>query len=171
MAEATKELAPIPPLRVTKKDLELARAAILGDAELPAAADPEIVSRAIMERILDAETFEEAFRPQDLEGWQEYAGVPVLVRGFHLNRSKYGADGEESEEGSGVYAVVDIAPMTDGGTFEEVVTVTTGSKNVLAQLVKMLEKQLDGEAWMERPVKLTQTKTSEGFTVLRLESV
>jgi hypothetical protein len=142
----------------TKAQIELAYSAIMGDAELPQSNDPEVVSRAIMERILRAETFEEAFKPQELEGWREYLGVPVLVRSFHLNPSGFAAEG-----GAPVYAVVDLTLGENG----EAVTVTCGGRNVLMQLVKALEK-----GWLDKPVKLVAKKTNadHGGSALWLEA-
>lgn len=150
----SKELAKA----ASPEQIELAYQAILGDAELPAATDPEVVSRAIMERILAAETFEAAFAAQNLEGWREYLDVPVFVQGFHLNRSTYDAPGS-----SPVYAVVDLTLAADG----EPVTVTCGGRNVLMQLVKMLER-----GWFDRPVRLVakQTAADHGGSALWLES-
>jgi hypothetical protein len=141
--------------KAQKAQIELAYQAILGDAELPIASDPEAMSRAIVERIMQAETFDDAFKPQNLEAWREYLDVPVLVRGFHLNRSSF--DGQ----GAPIYAVVDISRLDDG----ELLTVTCGGRNVLTQLVKMLEK-----GWQENPVKLTGRQTGEGYTALWLEA-
>ncbi len=141
---------------LTKADagkLDVVYAAIMGDVELPAAADSEAMSRAIVERIMSAETFDEAFRPQQLESWQEYLDQPVLVRDVHFNRSAF-----EDGQGAPIYAVVDIV-LRDG----EVVTVTCGGRNVLTQLVKMLQK-----GWQDQPVKLNARKTGEGYTALWL---
>jgi hypothetical protein len=136
---------------------EVARAyrAIL-DGEAIAAADPEAMSRAIVERIMAADTFEEAFRPQTLEPWREaFPDTPVRVLEFHLNPSGF-------EQGSSVYAVVDLVPLA-GPHEGETHTVTCGGRNVLTQLVLALEK-----GWLDKPVKLTTKGTSEGYTALWL---
>ncbi len=151
MAES-KELTKGP----SKAELERAYDAILNGTPLPQGGDPEVVSRAIVERILAAETFEDAFKPQELAAWREYLDVPVEVRSFHLNPTTY-----EVEGGSSVYAVVDLARLDDG----EHMTVTCGGRNVLAQLVKMLEA-----GWMDRPVKLVGRQTAEGYQALWLEA-
>lgn len=147
----TKELAKPDP-----KEIERAFSVILGDEELPSASDPEIVTRAIVERIMAAETFDQAFQPQQLESWQQYKGEPVVVRSFKLNRTSF-----EETAGAPVYAVCDLV-LGSG----EVVTVTCGGRNVLAQLVKMLQK-----GWLdnaEYAVKLDAKKTGEGYTALWL---
>lgn len=138
-----------------QEQIEVAYAAIMGDVELPIASDPEAMSRAIVERIMNADTFDETFRPQNLDAWREYMDVPVKVRGFHLNRSAF--DGA----GAPIYAVVDIEVLSDG----EVVTVTCGGRNVLTQLVKQLQN-----GWQDKPVKLTGRQTQEGYTALWLEA-
>ncbi len=120
-------------------------------------ADPEVVSRAIMERILAAETFEEAFQPQSLPSWgSDFLGVPVFVRDIRLNKSTV-----KGGTGPSVYAVVDIADAVKG----DVHTVTCGGRNVLVQLIKMLEKD-----WLNKPVKMTERPTAEGYNVLWLEA-
>lgn len=129
--------------------------AILGRGELPPAADPEAMSQAIMERILGASSFEEAFTQQDLTPWRSLLEVPVYVRDVHFNRSGY--------EGQAVYAVCDLE-LADGS--ESKVTVSCGGKNVLAQLVAMLKN-----GWQGNPVRLIANRTGEGFDALWLEAV
>jgi hypothetical protein len=135
-----------------KKQLAAAYAAILDGEKLPTIGDPEVMSRMILERILKAETFDEAFKPQTLDSWRDYLDVPVTVQEFHLNPSGY-------EQGSSVYAVVDLKRLDDGAGL----TVTCGGRNVLAQLVKMLE-----QSWTDKPVKLTAKTTGEGYQALWL---
>lgn len=140
------------------KEIERAFKVILGDEELPSASDPEIVSRAIVERIMAAETFDETFRPQQLESWQQYLDTPVVVRTFHLNRTTFDAS---ENAGAPVYAVCDLV-LGDG----EIVTVTCGGRNVLAQLVKMLQN-----GWLDNAdyaVKMTAKRTAEGYNALWL---
>lgn len=149
MAEEETALA-----RVTPKQIEQAYRSIIDGDVLPDVGDPEVISRAIMERIMAAETFEETFAPQNLIAWRELLDVPVLVRDLHLNRSTV-----EGGTGPAVYAVVDLVVVKTG----EIKTVTCGGRNVLIQLVKMLEK-----GWLDRAVKITQKRTGEGFNVLWL---
>lgn len=144
----------------TKAELDQAYAAILDGKPLPQVSDPEVVSRAILERILTAETFEDAFAPQELTSWRDLLDVPVFVRSFHLNSSGF-------EQGSSVYAVCDLQ-RADGANWDDgrpTLTVTCGGRNVLAQLVKMLEK-----GWLDRPVAMIAKRTREGFDALWLES-
>jgi hypothetical protein len=136
--------------------LDLVEREIFGDGSgLPPAADAEAMSRAIAERILSAETFEEAFKPQSLDGWANaLLEVPVFVQSVHFNRSGI--------EGQSIYAVVDVSLASDG----KVVTVSCGGKNVLAQLVQMLRM-----GWTDRPVRIVSKRTAEGYDALWLEAV
>ena len=139
------------------EQLEAAYGAILDGKELPAtvAADPELISRQIVEGILNAETFEEAFAPKSVPAWRDMLDVPVLVRNVKLNRSSF------EGSASSIYAVCDLTRIDSG----EQVTVTCGGRNVLAQLVKMLEK-----GWTDKPVKLIGKQTAEGYTALWLQA-
>ena len=139
------------------EQLDAAYAAILDGAELPvaAAADPELISRQIVEGILNAETFEEAFAPKSVPAWRDMLDVPVLVRNVKLNRSSF------EGSASSIYAVCDLERLDNA----ERVTVTCGGRNVLAQLVKMLEK-----SWTDKPVKLIGKQTGEGYTALWLQA-
>lgn len=140
----------------SKAQLEAVYEAITDGKPLPNAADPEQVSRAILERIMAAETFEEAFAPQaKIPAWRDrFLDKPVRVTDVHFNRSTI--EGGQSA----VYAVVDLV---DSDGVQE--TVTCGGRNVLVQLLKMLEK-----GWTDQTVMLTSKKTSEGYTVLWLEA-
>ena len=143
--------------------LEAAYAAILDGTELPGdltvggkAADPELVSRQIVERLLAAETFEELFQPQSVPAWRDMMDVPVFVRDVKLNRSTIAGS-----TGAPVYAVCELERLDNASR----VTVTCGGRNVLAQLVKAMEK-----GWLDRPVKLIGKPTGEGYTALWLQA-
>jgi hypothetical protein len=140
----------------SKEQIEAAYAAILDGKELKSYADPELVSRAIVERIMSADTFEEAFQAQDVPAWRDYLDVPMRVHRFHLNPSSF-------EGSSSVYAVVDVERL-DGKDPAGVFTVTCGGRNVLAQLVKALEK-----GWLAKPVSLIAKRTREGYDALWLQ--
>lgn len=133
--------------------LEQIRGAILDGDPLPFVSDPEVMSRAIAERILGSETFEEAFTAQSLPAWRELEGVPVIVRDVRFNRSGF--------EGQSLYAVVDIAPVDQ--TLPPT-TVSCGGKNVMAQLYVMVKN-----GWQDRPVQLISKRTTEGYDALWLE--
>lgn len=148
--------------RLNKDDLERAYAAILDGAPIPTAGDPEVVSRAIVERILAADTFEEAFKPQELEAWADLVGVPVRVVDFHLNPTQFTPG--EGGQGASVYAVVDLELV--GQEDQGIKTVTCGGRNVLAQLVKMAER-----GWSEHVVTIISKPTAEGYNALWLQAV
>lgn len=147
--------------KITKAEIEAAKKSILFGEPLPGAdtKDAEAISIEIAQRIFGAETFEEAFNAQELQGWQELMDVPVLVRDVKLNST-----GFEVANGSSIYAVVDLLVIDkETGEFTTAQTVTCGGRNVLAQLVKMLE-----QGWMDRPVKLAAKGTAEGYQALWL---
>lgn len=132
--------------------------AILNGTPLPAAPDADSVSRGIILRILEA-TPETLFERQELDAWNEHLGRPAEVLGLHLNRSTV----EQGEGGSPVYAVVDVNWLDDG----EKASVTCGGRNVLAQLVRAHQLGLIPGV----RVKLSASRTGEGYQVLWLESV
>lgn len=140
----------------SEAQLEQVWKAITLDEPLPAV-DPEGMSRLIMERILAAESFEEAFTSQKVPAWRDaYPEKPVKVLSVHFNRSTI-----EGGQGPAVYAIVDLVDLASG----EQATVSCGGRNVLAQLLKMLK-----EGWQDNPVRLTSKKTAEGYQVLWLEA-
>ncbi len=136
-----------------KKDgIEAAYNAIMTGAKLPIERDPEAVSKAIMERIAKAETFEDAFQQQTLQAWREFLGRPCVIHAFHLNESSL-------DTGQPYYAVVDLEWLDDASKQ----TVTCGGGNVLVSLVKIYEK-----GWMDRAFLLESKRTNEGYDVLWL---
>ncbi len=141
---------------VPKQELELAYAAIMDGEELPVdAADPEVVSRIILQRIAESDSLSAILTPQSLPGWRDYEDRPVEVQGFRFNRSSF-------EGGSSIYAVVDLT-LLDSGEQE---AVSVGGRNVLVQLVRALQL---GEVPFK--CKLTSKKTGEGYNVLWLTAV
>lgn len=143
-----------------QEQLQQAYNVIMGTEEAPRFADPEALSLAILQRIMEAETFEQAFTAQKLVPWRELLELPVFVQDVKFNRSTF-----ESGEGSAsspLYAVVDLTRADDG----EPVTVTCGGRNVLVQLIRGMQK-----GWLQdKPVKMIEKPTSEGFKVLWLEA-
>lgn len=142
--------------KASKDELAVAYKAIL-DGELPegfgAADDAGAMARAIVERIIAAEDFDSVFTQQDLPAWRDtLLDQPVKVIDFHLNKSTV-------EGGGAIYAVVDVERLADG----ERLTVSCGGRNVLAQLVKMLEK-----SWFDNPIKMIEKRTAEGYGALWL---
>lgn len=109
-------------------EVELAWQILEGTAEVPEQ-DAESAQAAIRNRIRESEDMDSVFGEQELEAWQDYIGEVFTVHGFHLNRSSF-------EEGSPVYAVVTVSRQGS----DEKTLLTTGGSNVLAQLVKALER-------------------------------
>jgi hypothetical protein len=146
-----------PGKELDKKRAQIASAyAAILDNEKPeglAVSDPELVTREILERIMGAETFDEAFKPQELTAWRDLIDVPVRVLDFKLNPSGL--------EGQAVYAVVELERLDGKDPAKQ--TVTCGGRNVMMQLVKALEK-----GWLTNPVAMTKKATSEGYEVLWL---
>lgn len=142
----------------SKSEIEAAYRAIFDGSEVPSIGDPEVVSRAIMARIMDAETFEDAFAPQELTPWTEYLGLAVRVLDVRLNKSTV----QRKVGQPSVYAVVDIA-FAEGEKAGEIETVSCGGRNVLVQLMKMLEKN-----WLDHPVRLIAKDTAQGYDTLWL---
>lgn len=133
-----------------------AYAAIIDGTEPPEIGDPEITNRAILEEIVAADSFEAVFQAQSLPSWSEaYLDRDVTVLGFHLNPSSF-------DQGSAVYAVVEIADPEDAG---ELKRVTIGGQKVLVQLVKAWENK-----WFPCRLRLTAKDTrTDGRKVLGLE--
>lgn len=137
--------------------LDVIAKAIMGDGELPDRADPEAMSRAIMERILNAETMEDAFTQQNLTPLRSMLDTPFKITDVHFNRSKI------EGEGAPVYAIVDVVLLDTG----EQVSCSCGGKNVLAQLVVGLKNGwLDGNVF-----QLIANKTADNYDALWLEAI
>lgn len=152
-AVATRE-ARLP--AVTDAQYEMAVAAIMDGTPLPES-DPEAVSRAILERILNAETFEAAFAPQaKVQPWRDHLDRPAIIRSVHFNRTGL------ADAASAIYAIVDLAWGESG----EAQTVSCGGRNVLMQLLTGVRK---GWFTPERQVVLRERETGAGFKVLWLE--
>ncbi len=88
--------------------------------------DPDKMAAEIVAQILAAESDEQlnAMQGGNAVGWQELLDVPVRVEGFRWRPTDY-------EEGSSLYFVVFAYRVDDG----EPIVLTTGSRNILAQLV------------------------------------
>lgn len=125
----------------------------------PELGDPAITARLIRQRIFDG-SFEESLEPvESLTPWATYMNEPVVVQSFHLNPS-----GFSSESGIAVYAVVELMLLAENGAGGEIIAVSEGGSNVLAQLLVALR---DGK--LPFRAMLTETKTAGGFSVHRLQ--
>lgn len=137
-------------LVVIRKSNDLAQLAeleriLLNDEVVEVIDDPEAMSKEIMAQLLGAETDAELESFGNAIGWRELEGVPVEIRGFRWRPSDY-------EEGASVYFVVEgvaladvHVPATKTTPAREVgagqlVVLTTGSRNVLAQLTNLAKR-------------------------------
>lgn len=131
---------------------------LVGEKEPPEVADdPQEISREIIAQLLGATSDEELEQVGSASGWRELLGVPVELHSFKWRPSSY-------EEGAPVFFVV-FARRLDNG---EKVVLTTGSGNVLAQLVNMAKRgTLAGAV---RCMEQADTPTKQGFRPLWLKT-
>lgn len=99
--------------------------ALLGEVEVRLA-DPDTIATAIMARILEADDVSAVFEQAGTTPAADLKDVPLELRDYVLMRSEY-------EQGAPVYALIDAMRLDTG----DVIKVTCGSRNVLAQLVTM----------------------------------
>lgn len=133
---------------------------LLGLADAPEVVDdPEQISREILMQLLGAKSDEELTNFGNATGWRELENQPVFLDGFRWRPSEY-------EEGAPVYVIVNAIHAETG----EVLILTTGSGNVLAQLSNLARRgQLPSPtAW--RIVKAAK-QTANGYYPLHLEKV
>lgn len=92
--------------------------------------DPDQISREIFEQILGAKSDADLNQMGQATGWRELEGVQVrLGADFRWRPSSY-------QEGAPVFLVVPAEKIGPDGELEPVV-LTTGSRNVIAQLMNM----------------------------------
>jgi hypothetical protein len=131
---------------------------LLGVKEVPEVADdPEEISREILMQLLAAESDEELVQ-QEAIGWRELKGVPIEISGFRWRPSEFDTDEEGNKQERSLYFIV-FGFRCDTG---ESVTMTVGSKNVLAQLINMARRRtIPGAIWA---YEQSATKTARGYT-------
>jgi hypothetical protein len=135
---------------------DLGRILVTGEFDTEVIDDPDQISRQIIEELLSAETDEELERVGGAKGWMEYEGVPVEIGGFRWRKSDY-------TEGAPIYLVVFATDMRDG----ERLTLTTGSKNVIAQLINLARRDRFPAV---RMLTRADKPTAKGFYPLWLSS-
>ena len=119
--------------------------------------DPEQISREIMAQLLAAESDEELESMGKAAGWRELEGIPMEIHAFSWRPSSF-------NEGAPVFFVVRATRLDDGSK----VVLTTGSKNVLAQLANMAKREtLVGAI---RELVRAETPTAQGFYPLWLRT-
>lgn len=117
--------------------------------------DPETLQREILRQLLAASTDEE-LEPADPVGWRELVGVPIEIHSFTWRPSDYDEEGS-----SNLYVIVRGKNLLDGSS----VTITTGARNVLAQLSNLARR---GRFPVVRAIKESDRATQRGFRPLWL---
>lgn len=119
-----------------------------GELDMPEVESNEDAHRAIVARILAADTPEALLQMTNTTPLQDMEGIALEVTDVRFMRSAY-------DEGPPIYALVDAVNLETG----EAVTITTGSLNVLAQLVAA-----KGKGWLPiRGVPTPSKQTAAGF--------
>jgi len=139
---------------------ELERVLVSNERVEPAEEDADKMASEIVAQILAAESDEElaAMQGGNTIGWRDLLGVPVELVGFRWRPSDY-------DEGASLYFVVFGVRLDTG----EPVVLTTGSRNIMAQLVNRAKRgALSGAV-----VKATEPEktTRAGFKPLWLVTV
>lgn len=138
---------------------ELERILVTNDRVEAVDDDPDAIAAEIVKQILAAESDDEldAVAGGEAVGWGDLLDVPVELLGFRWRPSDF-------DEGSSVYFVVFANRLDTGAP----VVLTTGSRNILAQLVNRAKRgALTGA--VVSAVK-AEKPTKRGFYPLRLRS-
>jgi len=145
---------------VVRKSNDLAQLAeleriLLTDEAVEVVDDPDQMSKEIVAQLLGAETDEELENFGNAQGWRDLEGVPMLIHNFRWRPSDF-------DEGSSIYFVVDGTRQDTG----ERQAITTGSRNVLAQLTNLAKRgRLPGAV---RQITKAKKATRGGFFPLML---
>ena len=128
-----------------------------GDIDRPlkfalALADPAEVSARINAQKLAAKSIEELLGGGEVESSKTYINKPFNLLSVDWQLS------DVEGEGLPFYAVLHGADPQG-----ESVTITTGSRNIVRDVVIMVHN-----GWLPAPVKITSEKTASGYTVLSL---
>lgn len=127
-----------------------------GDAVM-AITDPDEAARAIVTRILGAQTADDVLKVAGTLSADDVLDQPMVVHDVRWMKSAF-------EEGAGAFGVVTITRGEDG----QAETLTCGGRNVLAQLARLAELKA-------LPVKCKLTRadkpTSAGYYPLWLTTV
>lgn len=118
--------------------------------------DPAMIQREIIEQILAASSDDE-MQLGDATPWQDLLDVPVEVFGFRFRPSDY-------SEGSPVFVVVNGIRLDTG----DVVVLTTGGLNVIAQLINLAERDRLPSVWK---LAVPNRASAAGHLPLRLVAV
>lgn len=104
---------------------------LLTDEMVEVVDDPAEMSREIVAQLLGAESDEELESFGNAIGWRDLQGVPMELHAFRWRPSDFAGEG-----GASVYFVVEATRLDEG----ERVILTTGSRNVLAQLTNLAKR-------------------------------
>ena len=126
-----------------------------GEEEIPVVDDPDDVMDAIIDRVLAADSLDEALAVSSAPAWKDVCpNVVVTVNAVMMREST-------KNEYGGIYLLVDITRHDTG----ERLIVNTGGKKVCATLLLAL-----AQGWLPCEVVLTEKPTAKpGRTVLSLE--
>jgi hypothetical protein len=124
--------------------------------------DPEVVTRRIVARILEAETMDEVFASQAVQKADDLLNVPLRLLKVDWIASDF-------EEGPGVFALATVALLstTFCGEFGEIVKVSLGGQQIVAQLYKWAN---DGGEARSIVIRKKDTPTKAGYYPKWLES-
>lgn len=119
--------------------------------------DPDAIGDEILAQLLAAES-DEQLSLGKAEGWRDHLDTPYELHDFKWRKSEF-------DEGGPIYLIVQARNLDTG----EPTILTTGSKNIVAQLANMARRgTLRGGVW-----KAVQAEkaTQRGFFPLWLEKV
>jgi hypothetical protein len=137
--------------------VDLERILVTGEAVETSEADADAMSTEIVRQLLAAETDEELEQFGEAIGWRDLQGVPVELEGFSARPSEF-------DEGASVFFVVFGRRLDTGDR----VVLTTGSLNIMAQLVNMAKRgTLTGAI---REAVQSEKATKRGFYPLWLRT-
>jgi hypothetical protein len=118
--------------------------------------DPDAISQEIVAQLLNAASDDELESVGSATGWRTLLNVPMRIHGFRWRPSAYFGKSEDGG-GASVFFVVQATRLDTG----ERVVLTTGSRNALAQLCNLAQRQqLVDSIWMM--VEATKA-TGRGF--------
>lgn len=136
--------------------------AIRSNKRIEVVDDPEQMSREIFEQILGAESNEELNQLGQATGWRDLEGKTVkLGANFRWRPSSY-------EEGAPYFLIVPVELVLPDGRLERK-TLTTGSLNVLAQLMNMAARNTYAGTLVR--LKRAEKPSSRGYYPLWLEVI
>lgn len=132
---------------------------LLTDETVEVVDDPALMAKEIVAQLLGAETDEELESFGEAIGWRDLQGVPIEIHGFRWRPSEF-----QGEGGASVFFVVEGTRLDDGDR----VVLTTGSRNVLAQLTNLAKRgRIPGAI---RMITKADKATKQGFYPLWLKT-